>query len=204
MITAFATGIGVPIRGILHIGANDCIEYDEYTKVTKNIVYIEANPKIVDKIKLLRPEINIYQALITDVNNETHDFKISNNDGQSSSILNFGLHKINHPNVFFVESIPMKSITVDSFISENGIDMKDINILVIDIQGVELRALKGSISLLPNIDIIYTEVNTDETYEGCDKIQHIDIFLNTYGFKRVKTHIFKDHTYGDAVYKKCK
>jgi FkbM family methyltransferase len=202
MITALALELNIPVKGIMHIGANDCIEYEEYKNFTQNIIYLEANPKIVDKIKVLRPEINIYNALITDRNDDDHEFKISNNDGQSSSILNFALHKINHPSVFFIESIPMKSITVDSFISKNSINMKDINILVIDIQGVELRALKGSISLLPNIDIIYTEVNTDETYEGCDKIHDIDIFLNIYCFKRIKTNIFPGHTYGDAVYKK--
>ena len=94
----------------------------------------------------------------------------------------------------------MKSTTIDNFIINNNIDTSDINALVLDIQGVELRALKGGVSLLSHIDIIYTEVNIDDTYTGCDKLNDMDNFLSTFNFKRVNTHIFEGHTYGDALY----
>ena len=200
MIATFANQYNIRIRGILHVGANDCLEHNDYIKVTDNIVWIEANPNIVNVVKLLKPNIRIYQNLITDKDGEVYEFKISNNDGQSSSILDFNLHLKSHPSVFYIENIPMKSTTIDNFIINNNIDTSDINALVLDIQGVELRALKGGVSLLSHIDIIYTEVNIYDTYTGCDKLNDMDNFLSTFNFKRVNTHIFEGHTYGDALY----
>ena len=198
MLTSFAKKYNINISGILHIGANDCTEYDEYKSITNNIVYIEANPTIVENVKQKNHNINIYQELISNIDNELLEFNISNNNSQSSSILQFNLHKRNHPNIKFINTIPLKSTTIDTFISKYNII--NINTLVLDIQGIELRALKGSINLLNNIKIIYTEVNIDETYINCDKMDEIDDFLLIYGFKRVYTHIFENHTYGDALY----
>jgi FkbM family methyltransferase len=200
MLSSFSKSNNITITGILHVGANVCEEYNEYKKLTDNIIYIEANPEIVKQVKLNLPEINIHQALITDEDNTSYEFKISSNNGQSSSILDFNLHKVNHPSVSFIDKIQLESITIDNFITKNGIDKSNINALVLDIQGVELKALKGSKELLKNINIIYTEVNIDDTYTGCDRMKDIDEFLYTYGFKCVNIHIFHGHTYGDAVY----
>jgi len=199
-IIPFIQKYNINIKGILHIGANDCIEYDEYSKFTNNIIYVEANPEIVDNIHLTKKYINIYQALITDRDNEEYEFKISNNNSQSSSILDFNLHKNNHPNVNFINKIKLKSITIDTFLEKKLIPYNNINVLVLDIQGVELKALKGASQLLNNIDIIYTEVNIDDTYKDCDKLDSMDIYLKQYNFKRIYTYIFYNHTYGDAVY----
>lgn len=203
MLSLFSKNNNIKITGILHVGANNCEEYDEYKRLTNNIIYIEANPNIVKDVKINRPEINIFQALITDEDKTSHYFKISNNNGQSSSILDFNLHKVTHPSIRFIDSMMLESTTIDNFINKNNIN-KNINALVLDIQGVELKALKGSKELLKNITIIYTEVNIDDTYKDCDKINDIDDFLNIYGFKRVYTNIFKNSTYGDALYIKNK
>jgi FkbM family methyltransferase len=196
----FAKQYNINISGIIHIGANDCCEYYDYIKYTNNIIYVEANPEIVNMVSKSNPNIVIYQALITDIDDEDVIFNISSNNSLSSSILEFNLHKINHPNINFVKSIPLKSITVDSLLKNNNINTKIFNILILDIQGIELRALKGSIQLLNNIDIIYTEVNIDETYTNCDKINDLDDFLLKYNFKRVYKKIWENHSYGDAIY----
>jgi hypothetical protein len=74
--------------------------------------------------------------------------------------------------------------------------------LNLDIQGVELRALKSLGNYLENIDYIYTEVNSDYVYEKCDLIGDIDQYLSTFGFKRVETSWFGDCKWGDAFYVK--
>ena len=51
-IIPFIKKHNISVKGIIHIGANDCIEYQEYSSITNNILYIEANPEIVDNIKL--------------------------------------------------------------------------------------------------------------------------------------------------------
>jgi hypothetical protein len=46
-----------------------------------------------------------------------------------------------------------------------------------------------------------TEVNRDEVYRNCAKIEELDNFLSSYGFVRVET-TWDGGTWGDAFYKK--
>jgi hypothetical protein len=57
----------------------------------------------VDLINSKNNNINIYQAVIDDVDNKEINFKITNN-GESSSILDFGSHEEHHPHVKVVET----------------------------------------------------------------------------------------------------
>ena len=74
------------------------------------------------------------------------------------------------------------------------------NFINLDIQGTELKALKGMDYYLKFVDYIYTEVNSCEVYKGCTIISDLDDYLNNYGFKRVKTSWVEDKTWGDAFY----
>ena len=56
-----------------------------------------------------------------------------------------------------------------------------------DVQGFELEVLKGGENCIKNIDYITTEVNRDEVYKDCAKVEQIDQFLDDYGFIRVET-----------------
>jgi hypothetical protein len=76
------------------------------------------------------------------------------------------------------------------------------NFINLDIQGAELKALKGMEEYLPNIDYIYTEVNNDQVYKGCNVVTEIDEYLKTFGFHRVETSWCENYRWGDAFY--CK
>jgi hypothetical protein len=76
------------------------------------------------------------------------------------------------------------------------------NLINLDIQGAELKALKGMEEYLPKIDYIYTEVNADYVYEECNLIGEIDDYLKTFGFNRYETKWCSDYRWGDAFYKK--
>jgi len=56
-----------------------------------------------------------------------------------------------------------------------------------DVQGFELEVLKGGENCIKNIDYIMTEVNRDEVYKDCAKVEQSDQFLDDYGFIRVET-----------------
>lgn len=201
MLSSYITKYDINVRGILHIGANYCQEKKEYEKLTSpnKIFWVEANPIIVENIKSTCPEQNIYQALITDKDDEELDFNISSNDGQSSSIYEFNKHKINHPSIHFISTIKVKTTTLDTFCST--IFSSDVpNVLVIDVQGAELLVLSGGDKMLENVDIILTEVNIDYTYTGCGLVSEIDNILSKKSFQKVYQHIWSGHTYGDAIY----
>ena len=50
-----------------------------------------------------------------------------------------------------IDTIELKSITIDTFVKNNNIDIKNYNHWVIDIQGAELLALKGAKESLKNV-----------------------------------------------------
>ena len=76
-----------------------------------------------------------------------------------------------------------------------------IDFLNIDVQGLELSVLKSGESHLSNIQAIYLEVNTDELYEGCAKLDEIDSFLQSHGFKQTVVRM-TEFGWGDALYQR--
>lgn len=191
---------GIIFKGILHVGAHECEEIKDYDKFLPRdkVLWIEAMSNKVELCKQMHGNINIEQAVVSD-KIETVKFNISNN-GQSSSILEFGLHKIYHNNVHYVDSFITETKLLKDIICKYDIEY---NFLNLDIQGVELKALKGMEEYLPNVDYIYTEVNSDNVYEGCAIVTEIDEYLKQFNLIRVETK-WTDCKWGDALYVKQK
>jgi hypothetical protein len=190
----------IKISGAFHIGAHDCEELSFYNNLglsNDDVVWIDALPtKVIENKNKGIP--NIYNAVITDKDDEEIIFNISNN-GQSSSVLDFGTHSIEHPSVIYVDKIYQKSITIDTFLERNNIDITKLDFWNFDIQGAELLALKGAIKSIQYAKVLYLEVNEKELYKNCGLISDIDDFLSKYNFKRVLTEM-TTHGWGDAVY----
>jgi FkbM family methyltransferase len=187
----------IQIKGILHVGAHECEELPSYENyITRdNILWVEALPDKVDMCKQKFPNLLIENAVVSD-KVETVTFNRSNN-GQSSSFLDFGLHKVHHPYVWYVDSFSAETKLLEEILCNYSIPYNFVNL---DIQGTELKALMGMESYLPTIDYIYTEVNSDYVYENCSLINEIDDYLGKFGFKRVETKWWEDCKWGDAFY----
>lgn len=191
----------INVSGILHVGAHECEELKDYLNggvASNNIYWIEGQEVLVNNMKN-KGISNIYHALIDIEDDKEVTFNISNN-GQSSSILEFGSHSIHHPQVHYVSSHKQKTIRLDTLIEKNNIPMDRLNFLNLDIQGVELRALKSMEKYLGNVKYIYTEVNTEEVYKECDTIDAIDNYLQQFGFERCDARIYQQFGWGDAFY----
>lgn len=190
----------IKVNGSLHIGAHECEELSFYNKLNiknQDIIWIEAIPKKVEEAKKNGIQ-NIYNAVITDKDDEDVTFHISNNV-QSSSVLEFGTHSQEHPWVVYVDHIQQKTITIDTFFERNNLDISKYDFWNFDIQGAELMALKGATKSIKYAKAIYLEVNEKELYENCGLIHEIDSFLSQYKFKRVLTNM-THHGWGDALY----
>jgi FkbM family methyltransferase len=196
---------GTP-KGVIHIGAHLLEERDAYLRNgIKKILWVEGNPSIFNQISSINDNNNIeYEKvvnhIISDVDDVEYDFKITNN-GQSSSILDLDRHKIFHPEVSVVSSIKLKSKRMDTLIEEISLNIDNFNFINLDIQGVELLALKGFGDLLNKIDFVYTEVNVGYVYKDCALITEIDEYLSSFGFSRTETHL-TEMEWGDAFYVK--
>jgi len=190
----------IHIFGSFHIGAHECEEIHFYNKLglkSEDVVWIDAiTSKVNEATKRGIP--NVYNAVITDKDDEEIIFNVSNNV-QSSSVLEFGTHSQEHPWVVYVDKINLKSITIDTFFERNNIDASKYNFWNFDIQGAELMALKGATNSIKYAKAIYLEVNEKELYKNCGLITEIDTFLLQYNFKRVLTNITQ-HGWGDALY----
>jgi FkbM family methyltransferase len=190
----------INVSGILHVGAHECEELKDYIKggLSMNDIYwVEGQEKLVNNMKE-KGISNLYHALIDEDDKEV-TFYISNN-GQSSSILEFGTHSKHHPHVHYVSSHKQTTTRLDTWIEKHAIPIERLNFLNLDIQGVELRALKSMEKYLKHIDYIYTEVNTEEVYKGCDTIGSIDAYLKPFGFERRDYRIYRQYGWGDAFY----
>ena len=190
----------ISINGAFHIGAHECEELNFYNNIgvkPENIIWIDAIPsKVTEATNRGIP--NVYNAIVTDKNDEEVVFNISNN-GQSSSVLEFGTHSTEHPDVVYVDKIKQKSITIDTFFERNNIDASKYDFWNFDIQGAELMALKGAVKSIKYAKVLYLEVNEKELYKNCGLITDIDNFLSVYNFKRVLNSMTY-HGWGDAVY----
>lgn len=190
----------IDIRGIFHVGAHECEELNDYIKIgvdKNNIVWVEGNKEISDKMMNMGIP-NIINAVVDDESGKTVVFNITNN-GQSSSILELGTHKTQHPHIYVCKTETVVTKSIQDIAVDHSLDFTKYNFWCFDIQGVELRALKGAGDLILYADILYLEVNSEELYKGCALIGEIDAYVAVYGFKRTVTGM-TCHGWGDAVY----
>jgi FkbM family methyltransferase len=186
----------VYFRGVLHVGAHECEELNDYERYLprNKILWIEAMPHKVNQCKQRYQNLLIENAIVSDVV-ENVKFKISNN-GQSSSMLDFGLHSHYHPDVHYVTGFDGTTSLLKDILPKYDIQY---NFLNFDIQGAELKALKGMEEHLNTVDYLYTEVNSDYVYKDCALIGELDDYLQKFGLFRVETK-WTDCKWGDAFY----
>lgn len=186
----------INFKGILHVGAHECEELNDYERYISRdkILWIEALPGKVELCKNKYTGINIENAIVSDVV-ENVVFKVSNN-GQSSSILDFGLHSQYHPHVHYITAFQGQTSLLKDILPKYDINY---NFLNFDIQGAELKALKGMENYLYNVDYLYTEVNSDYVYKNCALVNELDEYLNKFGLVRIETS-WTDYKWGDAFY----
>lgn len=188
------------LKGAIHIGAHLGEEKRWYNENEINpVIWIEANPNLIDKLKVNVGNDLIINYGVSDVNEEKY-FNIANN-GQSSSLLDLGTHKIKHSDVFYTNKILIETKRMSDLVKTYSIDLAQYNFLNLDIQGSELDAIKSFDSLIGYFDYIYTEVNIEHLYENCSLIDEIDDYLKKFNFQRAET-VITPYKWGDAFYVK--
>lgn len=187
-------------KGVCHIGANIGEEFPVYMELgINNQLWYEPNPELYFKLCENISSNPNAEAQNFCVGNENKDvvLHISNNAGQSSSVLDLGTHRDVHPSVFYVKDITVPMVKLESHLPAHR---KGLDFLNIDIQGKELEALKGMGDLLHNFKWAYLEVNRAELYIGCPLIEDLDAYLEKYNFVRVETYWAGNTNWGDALW----
>ncbi len=190
----------IHVTGIFHVGAHECEELEAYKTLgvePPNIVWIDAIPSKVERAMQLGIP-NVYHAVVSDGDDQLVEFHVSNN-GQSSSLLEFGTHAQEHPGIVYVDTLQQRTTTIDRFFQRTNFDPSTYSVWNLDIQGAELMALRGAMQSLSHAKALYLEVNEKELYKGCALLPEVDAYLSSYNFKRVLTSM-TPHGWGDALY----
>jgi FkbM family methyltransferase len=170
---------------IFDIGANEGEITDRYSKMfpTATIYSFEPVPEVFTILERKfheNPQIIVNQLAVSDAVG-TADFYLH---GYEASGWNSMLPKL--PGSIVpedVSAVKVPTITIDGFCDRHNINT--IDLLKLDIQGGELRALKGALNMLQKgvIKLIYSEILFCDLYEGQAMFQDIAAYLHDFGYR---------------------
>jgi FkbM family methyltransferase len=193
---------GISLRGVIHVGAHEGHELPTYLELgATHVLLIEADPSLAERLRSLVATLSgvtVAHCAVNDADGPV-DLHLASN-AAANSILPLKLHKRMHPNIVERGMIQVPGQRLDPLMDALGLDRADFNLLCLDIQGAELRALRGATTTLEAIEAISVEINFEEVYEGCAQVEDIDEFLGGHGFDRVATLTPYHPSWGDALY----
>ena len=198
--TAEYTGIferlNVHIKGIIHVGMWDFVEYGCYTKlVGNNVIGIEANPQVYkDMAKPVADKwgFKCFNEFLSDKDKEVRDFYFA---GEGSSLYK-GQPQWNK-NI----SIKVQTKTLSTVIEENNIDMNGYDFLNIDAEGAEFDVLKGFEKYLDHINVIDLETSYDDRHRSGADHNTIVQWLSERGFElKEMSDSYQSQNWGDSVF----
>ncbi|WP_424100076.1 FkbM family methyltransferase [Moorena producens] len=190
------------IKGLIHIGAHYGQEYEIYQNYQiPNLVFFEP---LSHNFEILQGHVvnntsktRLFHKALGNENKKIKMYVERANQGMSSSILKPKKHLEQYPQIVFDSEEIVDMVRLDDILE----DKENYNFIVIDVQGYELEVFKGSQETLKTIDYIITEINREELYENCARVEQLDEFLGEFDFKRVETN-WEGETWGDAFYLK--
>ncbi|HLG90826.1 MAG TPA: FkbM family methyltransferase [Candidatus Saccharimonadales bacterium] len=185
------------IKGVIHIGAHFGEENRLYDVLDiKNRIFFEplsSNFSVLNE--RLKGKFPTVKKALGNENKKVTMFVEKENKGQSSSILKPVLHLVQYPHIKFGETEIVDMVRLD----DSGIDFAKYNFISIDVQGYELEAFKGAEKTLKHIDYIVSEINRDELYEDCARVEQLVEFLALHGFELVE-EAWVGGSWGDGLF----
>ena len=190
------------VRGCIHIGAHEGQEYPLYKHFNiRNLLFYESMPDNFQKLKSKdsgEMSIDIRNIALGNTSGTVEMYL--EDRGLSSSVLPPKHHLEQYPQIAFEEKATVNITRLD----DEEFDRLKYNFINIDVQGYEMEVFKGATDTLKHIDLIITEINKEEMYEGCALVEDMDAFLSTHGFSRIATYWQQDGgTWGDGLYLKA-
>jgi len=189
-------------RGVLHIGANDGAERHLYARYDLPVIWVEPIDEVFERLLTNISKFGKQRAfkyLLSNVDRQEFDFKIANNGGLSSSILELSRHKDIWPDVNFVKTQKIVSRTLEKMIQIEQIQFDGLDTLVMDTQGSELLVLKGAGDLIAKFRYLKLEAADFEIYKGCCTVDELKAYLRPFGFSEIMRRRFA----GDAGIGDC-
>jgi FkbM family methyltransferase len=164
------------------IGAHRFQEMRLLNRVFPNLRHIylfEPLPELqaaLQSVAAQDPRIRVFPVAIAD-RDGTAVFHVTDNDGESSSLLKFGSHSELFPEVHVQRTVEVTTRRLDSVIAEQGLESPDL--LLVDVQGAEYMVLAAmGPQVLQKVRLIYTEVSTERVYESARLLPEVQALLS--------------------------
>jgi FkbM family methyltransferase len=174
-------------KGVIQIGSHYFQEKEVFQKVgIERFVLIEPQAQAFSVTKQNANDLHdciLYNCAISDTEGTMTLFCDTSNEGQSSSLLKAERHIEIYPSIVFdrEEQVEVKKLDNLDF------EKTKYDLLVIDVQGNELRVLQSGLVTLQNINVVYLEVNFEKMYSDCCLVTDLDEFFSLHGFTRTDT-----------------
>mgnify|MGYP005819750915 CR=1 FL=1 len=189
--------IGLKVKGCIHIGAHWGQEYPIYKHVgIDNLLFYEP---LKENFKTLQEtvgeEVDLRNLALGNVCGTVDMFVEEANSSMSCSVLEPKHHLKQYPHITFPkkETVQMTKLDLEEF------DRDSYNFINVDVQGYELEVFKGATKTLESVDLIFSEINKEEMYKDCVKVDGLDEYLKDFGFTRIATD-WEGGTWGNGVY----
>lgn len=193
---------GVQLDTVVHAGASFCQEAQLYEDAKiKRVLWIEADKDVAitaSEVLLKFPQQKLSVATLYDKPNQQIRFNIASNKGESSSIFTMKFHKSYYKDIQEQSFKLLNTSTLDLVCDENRIS--NISLLVLDLQGAELKALMGGVKSLKMTSCIFTEVSSIQMYHEQPTFRDIHKFLTQLGFYLVEHDLINKKVMGEAIY----
>ena len=168
------------VKTIFEIGANNLEDTKIFNKYFQNAKIYAFEPRF-KKPMVIGENVKVYNMALSDkIESNSPFFVIEGWEGASSLLMPKKEKGVPWTLEKKVKKIEVDVTTANSFGKQNNID--SIDLVWMDVQGNELRVLKGMTDYLPNIKMIQTEAGVREYYENHTLFHEIKDFLSDYGF----------------------
>jgi FkbM family methyltransferase len=193
----------------LDIGSRDAmvaIALEEYFPEA-TIYAFECNPPaIADCERNLsdHPDITLVTKAVSDENGPVNFYAIDPErtittwpDGNIAASSLYVANPAYPLETYFQNKITVEAITLEQWAVDAGVNTVDI--IWMDLQGAELKALRGMGGLIDTVKIIYTEVEYKEMYLGQPLSGEVNEWLTSRGF-HFHTKMNTSAWFGDELY----
>ncbi|HEX7766248.1 MAG TPA: FkbM family methyltransferase [Nitrospira sp.] len=177
LMQLYQTDMAAQIRTLYVGGAHRFQEQKLYDHLFPNLEHIylfEPIPELAEylrRFELHDPRVKVFPYALSN-DNTTRELFLTNNDGESSSLLRLGLHKQIFPHVHEVRAVHVPCRTLDRVIADHH--LHDPDLLLLDVQGAEYHILSSlSPRLKRRLLAIYVEASLEEVYTGAKNLDDL-------------------------------
>ncbi len=195
------------IRTIFQLGCEDATDTIVLRDTFNAHVHaFECNPDMLPKTRLTlsgQSRITLVERAVWDSEGEIRFYPVTRTiDSRGREITNWGASSCfrarpDYHRQYEQKHVFVQAIRLDNYCQSQGI--REIDLLCMDVQGAELRALRGLGKLISQVRSIVSEIERRPIYYDQDLYPEVDSYLLAASFHQV-VEVYRDRWFSDFLY----